>query len=119
MLARYLNVELSKKQVDEEMRVMREQMRGWRERLDNTTESVVAREERNREAKRVLREKTREINRLHDERAKLLENEEKIVAELIDCQGPAVDIGGYWKPDHAKCTKAMLASPTLNKILGL
>ena len=28
-------------------------MRGYRERLDNTTETVVAREERNREAKKV------------------------------------------------------------------
>lgn len=62
-----------RRQVDEEMRVMREQMRGLRERLDNTTESVVAREERNREARRVVREKTREIDRLHDERAHLLE----------------------------------------------
>ena len=42
---------------------MREQVRGYRERLDNTTETVVAREERNREAKKGLREKTREINR--------------------------------------------------------
>merc|ERR1719375_1055950 len=33
----------------------------------------------------------------------LLANEEKIVAELIDIQGDAVDIGGYWMPDHAKC----------------
>ena len=51
---------------------MREQVRGYRERLDNTTETVVAREERNREAKKGLREKTREINRLHDERARLM-----------------------------------------------
>ena len=29
------------------------QVRGYRERLDNTTETVVAREERNREAKKV------------------------------------------------------------------
>ena len=33
---------------------------------------MVAREERNREAKKGLREKTREINRLHDERARLM-----------------------------------------------
>jgi len=47
----------------------------------------------------------------------LLANEEKIVSELIDCQGPAVDIGGYWKPDADKCTAAMRASPTFNAIL--
>jgi monomeric type NADP-dependent isocitrate dehydrogenase len=48
---------------------------------------------------------------------KLAANEEKIVSELIDCQGTPVDIGGYWKPDHAKCTAAMRASPTFNSIL--
>ena len=58
-------------------------MRGYRERLDNTTETVVAREERNREAKKGLREKTREINRLHDERARLM-NELKERSEDVD-----------------------------------
>ena len=52
--------------------------------------------------------------RLADE---LVANEEKIVAELIECQGPAVDIGGYWKPDPDKCTKAMRPSATFNAIL--
>ena len=47
----------------------------------------------------------------------LLANEEKIVSELIECQGAPVDIGGYWKPDWDKCTKAMRASPTFNAIL--
>jgi len=47
----------------------------------------------------------------------LLANEEKIMSELIEVQGPAVDIGGYWKPDFAKCTAAMRASPTFNAIL--
>jgi isocitrate dehydrogenase len=47
----------------------------------------------------------------------LLANEDQIVAELIDCQGPAVDIGGYWKPDPSKCIAAMRSSPTFNKIL--
>ena len=47
----------------------------------------------------------------------LLANEEKITSELIECQGPAVDIGGYWMPDHGKCTAAMRASPTFNSIL--
>lgn len=44
-------------------------------------------------------------------------NEEKIVAELIDCQGAPVELGGYWKPDPAKATTAMRSSPTFNKIL--
>ena len=51
---------------------MRDDVRRYRERLDNSNESVVAREARNREAKKGLREKTREINRLHDERARLM-----------------------------------------------
>ena len=47
----------------------------------------------------------------------LAANEEAIVAELIDCQGTPVDLGGYWKPDFAKVDEAMRASPTFNKIL--
>ena len=43
--------------------------------------------------------------------------EEQIVKELIECQGPPVDLGGYWKPDFAKCTQAMRSSPTFNKAL--
>ena len=49
--------------------------------------------------------------------ADLQASEEKIVSELIECQGESVDIGGYWKPDFAKVTEAMRASPTFNKIL--
>jgi isocitrate dehydrogenase len=47
----------------------------------------------------------------------LATNEEKIVSELIECQGGSVDLGGYWKPDVEKATKAMRASPTFNSIL--
>ena len=47
----------------------------------------------------------------------LMDNEEKIVGELIECQGTPVDLGGYWKPDPAKVEKAMRASPTFNTIL--
>jgi isocitrate dehydrogenase len=47
----------------------------------------------------------------------LAANEEKIVTELIECQGNAVDLGGYWKPDVAKATEAMRSSATFNKIL--
>ena len=45
-------------------------------------------------------------------------NEEKIVAELIDVQGPSVDLGGYWQVDDAKADKAMRPSATLNAILS-
>jgi monomeric type NADP-dependent isocitrate dehydrogenase len=48
----------------------------------------------------------------------LAANEDKIVAELIECQGAPVDIGGYWKPDPKKVEAAMRASPTFNAILG-
>jgi len=47
----------------------------------------------------------------------LAANEEQIVAELIECQGTPVDLGGYWKPDFEKVDAAMRASPTFNKIL--
>ena len=46
------------------------------------------------------------------------DNEEKIVAELIECQGNKVDLGGYWMPDPAKVRIAMQPSATLNKILN-
>ena len=45
-------------------------------------------------------------------------NEEKIVSELIDVQGPPVDLGGYWQVDDAKAQKAMCPSATLNSILA-
>ena len=65
---------------------MRDDVRRYRERLDNSNESVVAREARNREAKKGLREKTREINRLHDEVGRLgaeLQSREDDAEELI------------------------------------
>jgi len=48
---------------------------------------------------------------------KLQDNEEKILQELIDAQGSAVDIGGYYKPEEEKVTSAMRPSKTLNSIL--
>jgi len=48
----------------------------------------------------------------------LAENEATIEKELIECQGSAIDLGGYWQPDPEKVTKAMNPSPTLNAILG-
>jgi len=47
----------------------------------------------------------------------LIENEEKINAELLGAQGRPVDMGGYYYPDLEKTTKAMRPSPTLNAII--
>ncbi len=47
----------------------------------------------------------------------MTDNEEKILQELIDCQGQPVDIGGYYIPDDAMSAKAMRPSATLNAII--
>ena len=47
----------------------------------------------------------------------LADNESKIIAELNDAQGSAVDIGGYYQPDPARAEKAMRPSPTFNAAL--
>ena len=47
----------------------------------------------------------------------LTENEQAIVAELAAVQGNAVDIGGYYRPDLAKVSKAMRPSATFNAAL--
>ena len=47
----------------------------------------------------------------------MTENEDKILQELIDCQGQPVDIGGYYRPDNDMSAKAMRPSPTLNAII--
>ena len=49
--------------------------------------------------------------------AVLSENESKIAGELLAAQGEAVDIGGYYHPDDAKCVAAMRPSATLNGII--
>jgi isocitrate dehydrogenase len=48
----------------------------------------------------------------------LADNEQKIVDELNGAQGNPVDIGGYYRPDPAKCSAAMRPSPTLNAALA-
>lgn len=48
----------------------------------------------------------------------LTENRGKIVEEFSQCQGTAVDLGGYYLFDPAKTKAAMNPSPTLNKILS-
>jgi isocitrate dehydrogenase len=44
----------------------------------------------------------------------LSDNEAKIDKELLDAQGKAVDLGGYYHFDDAKTSKAMRPSATLN-----
>jgi len=48
----------------------------------------------------------------------LVDNEEKINAELIGAQGKPVDMGGYYHPDKVKTEKAMRPSATLNAIVN-
>jgi isocitrate dehydrogenase len=48
----------------------------------------------------------------------MAENEEKIVDELSSVQGPAMDVGGYYKLDAAKASAAMRPSATLNAIVA-
>ncbi|MDP6822893.1 MAG: NADP-dependent isocitrate dehydrogenase [Dehalococcoidia bacterium] len=47
----------------------------------------------------------------------LSENEDKILAELIDSQGTAQDLGGYYMPDMDKARAAMRSSQTFNEII--
>jgi isocitrate dehydrogenase len=43
--------------------------------------------------------------------------EDKIIAELNGAQGNAVDIGGYYKPDDDRASRAMRPSSVLNAII--
>ena len=47
----------------------------------------------------------------------LVESEDDILAELAAVQGPAVDLGGYYRTDSAKTAAAMRPSATLNAII--
>jgi len=51
--------------------------------------------------------------------AKLSAAEDVIVKELVEAQGKAVDVGGYYQPDDAKANAALRPSKTLNDILAL
>ncbi|MBB1267789.1 NADP-dependent isocitrate dehydrogenase [Shewanella sp. SR44-3] len=44
--------------------------------------------------------------------------ETTIIAELNGSQGPAVDLGGYYRLDLAKASKAMRPSASLNALIG-
>lgn len=50
--------------------------------------------------------------------ADLATNENKIVGEMNSCQGVPVELGGYYKPDPEKASRAMRPSATFNKILA-
>merc|ERR1712183_695546 len=50
--------------------------------------------------------------------AALGEQEAAILDELVKCQGPAVDLGGYYRVDKAKTDAAMNPSTTLNSIIA-
>jgi isocitrate dehydrogenase len=47
----------------------------------------------------------------------LKDNEEQIVQDLIDCQGPPADVGGYYKVDEAKATAVMRPSKLFNDLM--
>ena len=47
----------------------------------------------------------------------LAANEAQILSELADAQGPAVDLGGYYRTDPVKTANVMRPSPTLNRIM--
>jgi isocitrate dehydrogenase len=49
--------------------------------------------------------------------AALVANEDKIVSELVDAQGDAQDLAGYYKADVGLMTTAMCPSETLNGII--
>ena len=48
----------------------------------------------------------------------LAADEAKILAELAAVQGPAADLGGYYRTDAAKTAAVMRPSATLNAIIG-
>jgi len=47
----------------------------------------------------------------------LSEGETKILGDLVECQGPAVDLGGYYRVDKSKADKAMQPCEALNSIV--
>jgi monomeric type NADP-dependent isocitrate dehydrogenase len=48
----------------------------------------------------------------------LTQSESAIVSELVSVQGKPADLGGYYRPDHAKTSAAMRPSATFNAILA-
>eukprot|EP00933_Yihiella_yeosuensis_P020002 TRINITY_DN1612_c0_g1_i1.p1 TRINITY_DN1612_c0_g1~~TRINITY_DN1612_c0_g1_i1.p1 ORF type:complete len:756 (+),score=210.39 TRINITY_DN1612_c0_g1_i1:75-2342(+) len=58
-----------------------------------------------------LKEKFTEVSK------ELESNEAKILQDMIDCQGKAVDLGGYYHVDAKKVDAAMQPSETFNSII--
>jgi isocitrate dehydrogenase len=48
----------------------------------------------------------------------LLDQESMIVDEYNSSQGKAIDLGGYYRPDEAKCAQAMQPSATFKQLLA-
>ncbi|MCP3853654.1 MAG: NADP-dependent isocitrate dehydrogenase [Actinomycetia bacterium] len=48
----------------------------------------------------------------------LAADEDTIIGELNEAQGPAMDIDGYYFPDPAKAVEAMRPSPTFNAVIA-
>ena len=64
-------------------------------------------------------EKDKELQVHFAEMASELEtNSKKIQEELIQAQGSAVDLGGYYFPDQDKASAAMRPSATFNAIMN-
>jgi len=49
--------------------------------------------------------------------ASLIENEEKILSEIVATEGSPKDIGGYYRPDDGKAEEAMRPSRTFRQII--
>merc|ERR1719298_133182 len=49
--------------------------------------------------------------------SELAVNEEKILQDMIDCQGAPADLGGYYRVDAAKADKLMQPSATFNDVV--
>jgi isocitrate dehydrogenase len=63
-------------------------------------------------------EKDSELKAIFEPVAKaLMENEEKIANELLEAQGKAMDLKGYYAPDEELKSQAMRPSATLNGII--
>ena len=50
--------------------------------------------------------------------AQLAQDEERVVAELKEVQGQAIDFGGYYLPDDAKAAEIMRPSETFNQAIN-
>ncbi|WGK64924.1 NADP-dependent isocitrate dehydrogenase [Croceiramulus getboli] len=64
-------------------------------------------------------DKDQQLKELFTPLARNLSAQERVIAqELIDAQGSAQDLGGYYKPDPVKTNQAMRPSATFNEILA-